>query len=343
VGIPVTFLILIGVSSLDTCWACLIVAIFLIKPIYSMIKLYFGYLKFFIKNRHFIHGCRCLWKITNTIGELYFINVEPIFADSEEKNYASELQSYAIISPCKVSVPFSMIKPYLHGDTSRELVFNPNINSFEQPMNYFQLKNKSMLHYFAIYIIPKAVFWMNRKKNAAKTIVNCMAHSGENREISTINAVECNIKHPNKDFYTFSGLACSELYFRRKDCFMLVFPSFLIFVIFWLIAVVIGIFFYNLLAIFAGLSIILFCCMVLIDKLITIRKQGLINSLIFNKSLYGCKYSGKRVPIFKKYGIYTHLIVADANHQRNKLIYAICAMIISLIVICCLVATGVAI
>lgn len=341
IGIPATFLILIGAQSLKTCWACLVVAIFLIKPIFSMIKLYFGYLKFFIKNRHFIRGCRCLWKITNTIGELYFINVEPIFADSEEKNSVNDLQSYAIISSCKVSVPFSIIKPYLQGEICRELIFNPNIDSFEQPLNNFQLKNKSMLHYFAIYIIPKAVFWMNRKKSATRTIVNCMAHSGENRDSSSINAVECSIKRPNQDFYTFSGLACSELYFRRKDCFMSVFPSFLMFAIFWLIAGILGIFFYKLLAIFSGGSIILFCFMFLIDKLISIRKRGIINSLIFNKSLYGCKYSGKRVPLFKKYGIYTDLIVANANQQRNKLIYAICAMIISLIVICCLVITGV--
>ena len=341
VGIPVTFSVLIGVQSFKTCWGCLIVAIFLIIPIYSMFKVYFGYLKFFINNRHFIHGCRCLWKLTNTISELYFINVNPVFANAEEKDYAHELQSYAIISTCNVSVPFSILKPYLQGNTCRELVFNPSINSFEQPMNYFQLKNKSMLHYFAIYIIPKDIFWMNRKKSAAKTIVNCMAHSGEDRESFTVNEVECSVKQPNKDFYTFSGLACSELYFRRKDCFMSVFPSFLIFAIFWLIAGVIGIFLYKLLAIFAGGSIVLFCFAVLIDKFISIRKQGIINSFIFNKNLYSCKYSGKRVPLFKKYGIYTNSIVTAANHQRNKLIYAICAMLISLIAICCLALMGV--
>lgn len=345
-GIPVTFLVLIGIASpFENIWGCLIVGVFLIKPIYSMLKIYFGYLKFFINNRRFIHSCRCLWKITETVGELYFINVKPVFDEGEDADFCKEFQSYAIVSACEVSVPFSQIKPYLHGEVCRELVFNTDTNSFEQPMSSLQLKNKSMLHFFAIYIIPKNIFWMNRKKNAARTIVNCISHCGGNREVEAINTVTCKSNRPNKDFYLFSGLACSEVYFRRKDCFMTVFPSFLIFLLFWLVTGVIGIFFYPLLAIFSGGSIALFCITTFINKAISIKKSGvgLINLIIFNKALYGCKYSGKRVPLFKKYGIYTDQIVTNANHQRNKLIYAICSMVISLIVVCCLLLVGVTI
>lgn len=340
VGIPATFLLLIGLSAPGNEWGCFIIAVFLIKPIYSIFKLYLGYVRFFLCNSYFIYGCRHLWKITNTIGKQYFINVEPVFEDPKEEKYLDELQSYAIISPCKVRVPFSIIKSYLKGGVCRELVFNPNIDSFEQPMKYFQLKNKSMLHYFAIYIIPKEIFWTNRKPRAAETIVNCIIHSGTTYVSLFIDVVECGVSRPNKDFYAFYGLACSELYFRRNDCFISVFPSFLMVAILWLIVGIIGVFFYKFLFIFSVGNIVLFCFMLLIDKLISIRKIGIINTLVFNKNLYCCKYSGKSVPLFKRYGIYTDLIVAQANQQRNRLAYAICAMIISLIVVCCLASIG---
>lgn len=338
-GIPVTFLSLIAASSSGGRWACLIVCIFLIVPAYSMLKIYFGYAKFFAGNSRFIHGCRKLWKSTQTVGGLYFINVTPVFGEGEEAA-AEKLNSYAVLCPCKARVPFSALTPYLQGDKCVELIFNPELNSFEQPLNNLQLKNKSILHYFAVYVIPKEIFWMNRKKSAAQTIVNCMAHCGENRQSGTIGCVECAAVKPDKNFYRFYGLACSELYFRRKDCFMSVFPSFLMFTVFWLAAGVAGLFVLKPLAVFSGACLAAFCLAAVIDGLFT-NKTGLYNSFVFYKNLYLCRYSGRRVPPCKKYGVYTDKIVAQANRRRNMAAYAILAMAIALIVVCCLAAGGV--
>ena len=339
--IPVTFLVLIGTSYLTYSWICLLPAMFLVKPTYSMLKLYFGYLKFFISNTHFIHDCRRLWKITDTISGLHFINVIPVFEGDKDKESVDKLKSYAIVSACEVKMPFSALKPYLQGEVCRELVFDYDNTLIEKAMIGFQLKNKSMLHYFAVYIIPHKIFWVNRKKDAVRTIINCMAHSGEHRETLTINNVECKTQRLNKSFYIFAGLACSELYFRRKDCFMSVFPSYLVIVVFWLIIGVVGLFINTKLSLFSGAYNLMFCFACLIDRLLFIKDQGIINTITLNKHLYCCNYTGSRVPLFKKYGIYTDKIVLSANRQRNKLIYAICSMTMSFIVVYCLILVGV--
>ena len=342
-GIPATFLVLIVVSSPENWWGSLIILLFLLKPIYSILKVYIGYVKFFIKNRIFIHGCRRLWKNTDTIGDLYFVNVEPQFNGAEEKECVSKLGSYAILCPCKVSVPFGVIEPYLKGDGCSELIFKYDSALLKKSMDYFQVKNKSILRYFAIYIIPKSIFWVNRKSNAIKTIVNCMACCGGKNEVAEIDGVECGDVYPDKNFYSFSGLACSELYARRKDCFMTVFPAFLIFCAFWLVAGIFGAIYYRQLSIFSFICIAIFCFASFIDTVILIKRMGgnIIGSIIFNISLYSCNYAHARAPVFKKYGIYKEFIVAFANHQRNKLVYAVIAMAVSLFVVYCLLSTGV--
>ena len=338
---PFISLILIVCANVQVSYFAAVYLLFLAYPFKKACKFYVDYLVFYAKNRKFIRGCRHLWKETEEINGQYFINVIPEFSSEEEKAVLAEIENYAILSPSKVKIPFAQIKELLDGTDFTEAVYTPSESAegvLKKEIAFFQTKSKSALHYFAIYIVRKEKFWLNRKKDATETIIKAATQSENKRRVDLGTCVSAetqeSMQKQKTRFLKFAGLACAELYTRRTDCFMNIIPVQLVVYTIMLALGLVGYFMQPALVSFSVVFILLNGITLFILARVRARKYGVRvkNVRVYNRYLHSKEVGGKRVPFYKVYGIYSDRIVQEANYHRVKASVLFITMTIAMVV-----------
>ena len=289
---------------------------------YKTIKFHVEYIASSIERAHVIscgkkNAKRAIYK-----GGVRFINVIPVIENEEQ---VSELKGYTVVSPIKIQIDIKDLLPYFSKHECVELRYGaPEAMSrrIKREKVAFQTQNDDMRNCFSVYIFKKPDFDRFHRGTVAKTIITAVANCNDlvagNVELESV-VVE-NTRSLEKEYATFAGLACAELYHRKKECFMKVFPFSFFFNVIFLVTGGIGYFFQKDIFIFSVIALIANVFGSITVSLVEIFNQGirLSWSLRFTNSLYGFKINKMVIPRYMIYGIYTNEIVKKANYQRIK-------------------------
>jgi len=289
---------------------------------YKTIKFHVEYIASSIERAHVISCGKKNAKRAIYQGGVRFINVIPVIENEEQ---VSELKGYTVVSPIKIQIDIKDLLPYFSKHECVELRYGaPEAMSsrIKREKVAFQTQNDDMRNCFSVYIFNKPDFDRFHRGTVAKTIITAAANCNDlvagNVELESV-VVE-NTRSLEKEYATFAGLACAELYHRKKECFMKVFPFSFFFNILFLAAGAIGYFFQKDIFIFSVIALIANVFGSITVNLMEIFNQGirLSWSLRFTNSLYGFKINKIAIPRYMIYGIYTNEIVKKANYQRIK-------------------------
>lgn len=320
--LPVISCIVIAVADISVSYWAPLYIVTLILAFYKTIKFHVEYIASSIERAHIISCGKKNAKRIIYQGGIRFLNVIPKI---ENEDLVSELSGYTVVSPIKIQIDIKDLLPYFSKHECVELRYNiPDSlsNQIEREKVAFQTQNDDMRNCFSVYIFKKPDFDRFHRGTIAKTIImaaaNCNDLVAGNVELKSV-VIE-NTRSLEKEYATFSGLACAELYHRKKECFMKVFPFSLFFTALFLVMGLVGYFVQNDIFIFSLIAFMLNACGSIIVSLIEIFNQGIRYSwaLRYTNSLYGFKINKIAVPRYMVYGIYTNEIVKKANYQRIK-------------------------
>ena len=302
-------------------WAPLYI-VTLILAFYKTIKFHGEYIASSIERAHVISCGKKNAKTTIYQGGIRFLNVIPTM---ENEDLVSELSGYTVVSPIKIQIDIKDLLPYFSKHECVELRYNiPTAisNRIEIEKAAFQTQNDDMRNCFSVYIFKKPDFDRFHRGSIAKTIIaaaaNCNDLVAGNVEFKSV-VIE-NTRSLEKEYATFSGLACAELYHRKKECFMKVFPFSLFFNALFVVMGLVGYFVQKDIFVFSLIAFGVNAFGSIVVSFIEIFSQRLRLSWFwrFTNSLYAFKINKVSVPRYMVYGIYTNEIVKKANYQRVK-------------------------
>lgn len=306
----------------------------LIFAFYKTIKFHAEYIAFSIERAHVIFCCKKNTKRTIYQGGIRFLNVIPTI-DSEEM--VSELSGYIVISPIRIQIDIKELIPYFSKHECVELRYDiPNALShhLEGEKVAFQTQNDDMRNYFSVYIFKKPDFDRFHRGSISKTIITAAACCNDlvasNVELKSV-VIE-NAHSLEKEYATFFGLACAELYHRKKECFMKVFPFSFFFTALFGVMALTGYFLQKDIFVFSLIAFIVNAFGSVVVSFVEILNQKLRLSwfLRFTNSLYGFRINKLTVPRYMVYGIYTNEIVKKANYQRVKAAILLLSIVVAL-------------
>ena len=320
--LPIISCVVIALADITVSYWIILYIATLILAFYKTIKFHTEYIASSIERAHVISCGKKNAKSAIYQGEIRFLNVMPLI---ENEALVSELSGYTIVSPIKIQIDIKDLLPYFSKHECVELRYNmPDSisNQIEREKVAFQTQNDDMRNFFSVYIFKKPDFDRFHRESIAKTIIaaaaNCNDLVAGNVEFKSV-VIE-NTRSLEKEYATFSGLACAELYHRKKECFMKVFPFSLFFTALFLVTGLVGYFVQKDIFIFSLIAFIANAFGSIVVSFVEIFNQKLRLSwfLRFTNSLHGFKINKISVPMHMVYGIYTNEIVKKANYQRVK-------------------------
>ncbi|MBQ7383734.1 MAG: UbiA family prenyltransferase, partial [Clostridia bacterium] len=332
-ALPAIACVLIATAELSVFYWAAIYLISLVLAFWKTIKFHFEYIVASVKKANTVYCCKRNSKITTVKNGGRFLNVTPCADDSIG---IPELDGYFIVSPINIKIELQELLPYFSEHECVEVRYAlPEAikERIENEIQVFQTKNKDMRSFFSVYIFKKNDFYRFQKRTMSKTVFSLLSdckdivvHKVEFNSVEVTDTTRLNDKYA-----AFSGLACAELYPRRKDCFMTVFPlESLLFCVFSLFALF-GFFFERTLFVFGVSFLILNFPLTFLIWILGIKSLGvgIKKQLIFNYFMYIKVSELRAVPFYKVYGIYTDKIVNRANEKRKMFSVALISLLIS--------------
>lgn len=316
-------------------WVVLFVAS-LVLAFFTTIKFHYEYISYSIERANVISSCIKNEKKTIRLAGVRFLNIKPYFNGDVSD---LKVKDYVIVSPIKIRIDIKEIIPFLSENECVEVRYSASQSikeHFEKETRAFQLQNEQLRKIFSIYIFKKADFDRYQRKTMSETIIQASASCKEVKiyfiEFNSLEILDNKLLE--KEFATFAGLSCAELYQRKKDCFKRIFPVSFCFNLLFLVLGSVGYIFFEKLFIFSffalGLNLM---SNIVIGLIFLFNKKVKVGSLFrFYVSLYNSKINKVKVPGSMVYGIDTTEIVKKASYERLKVGFLIFSILVSFII-----------
>ncbi len=302
------------------------------------IKFCGGYMLLPLKKKMFISCCKKIGKKTIMVGETKFINIEPQKKDDTlDEKFTS---NYVIASPVKVALDIEELLPFLTKHECVEIKYTQrpiNNASIDNAKKAFQSNNDDMHEYFSIYVFNKHDIGKNQRSTVAKTIIesilDCRDIVGTHYELKSLEILS--EKNIEREHASFCGAMCADLYSRKKECFMRVFPVSLLSILMLSLSGVCGYFFNWSIMQFSALSLSAYLIVLGMVCMLSIIQKKVNPYLLFKYkwNYYSTVSRGEKIPFYMVYGIYTESIVRCATYERIKICGLIISVLASMIVI----------
>ena len=332
--IPIIACIAIASASWSVSYWVVLYVLSLSTAFYKTIKFHTEYILGFCEKAHVISCCKKNSRKMVVRGGVRFFNIEPRIEDEID---LEGLDGYVVISPVKVCLDLKELLPYFEERQCVEVRYNvcPEIEKrIEREKNAFQMQNDDMRGFFSVYIFKRPDFDRFQRSAPAKTIALA---SADCREATFVRAELPSLEvEPSqqleKEYARHSGLATGELYWRRRMCFMKIFPVFLFFNLLLLTLGTLGYFLVWDLFAFSVVTLSINVIAGIAIWMIQALSQGvkLRWVLLHARGRFGLKINKKRVPFYMVYGIYKDKIVKRATYERVKASILIFGMIVAL-------------